>query len=164
MITLRQDISLDDALCIADWLEDEDVLRYLNEDLGISHSIRNLVLTTRMPLYNQTFNNRGPFYLICHDNAPIGYVKFIQKSGFHEIVITIGDKSLWGKGFGKRALNLALQEAFFTHRFNTVNAKIKTENHRSVNLFEHVGFLPLDPYADNLHFTMSMTTYLKKAA
>lgn len=164
MISLRQDIFADEALKIADWLEDEDILAYLNEDRNISKSIRSLVQISNMPIYNHIFNKKGNFYLIYLKEDPIGFVNFIPKKDSHEIIITIGEKNLWGNGYGKLALKKALCEAFFSNRYSRINAKIKTLNARSLAMFEHLGFDTEVERNDTVHLSMDFTAFLKKAA
>ena len=164
MITLRQDIFIDDALKIADWLDDHEIIEHLNEHGEASNHIRALVKKSTLPIFNQIFNQRGTFYLICLDGESIGYEKFIPKKAGHEIVITIGDKELWGKGYGRRALKKALNEAFFSLRYKKINAKIKARNLRSLCLFEHIGFDEARVHEDLYHLSMDFDTYLKKAA
>lgn len=164
MITLRQDIFTKDALKIADWLEDHDIISHLNEEDQISDQIRNLVNSSNLPIFNQVFNQRGLFYMICLHDESIGYVKFVQKKSGQEIVITIGDKNLWGKGYGKTALKKALSEAFFALRFEKIDAKIKAMNRRSLLMFEHLGFEENGKNTDLHHFSMDMDTFLKIAA
>lgn len=164
MITLRQDIFSKDALKIADWLDNQEIIEYLNEHDASSKHIRALVKNSTLPIFNQVFNQRGTFYLICLNDESIGYVKFIPKNSGHEIVITIGDKELWGKGYGRRALKKALNEAFFSLRYKKIDAKIKTLNRRSLCLFEHIGFDGTRVHEGLHHFSMDIDTYLKKAA
>lgn len=164
MITLRQDIFTKDALKIADWLEDHEIISHLNEEGQISNQIRNLVNSYKLPLYNQIFNQQGLFYLICLHDESIGYVKFVPKKSGQEIVIAIGDKDLWGKGYGKTALKKALSEAFFSLRYEKIVAKIKSMNKRSLLMFEHFGFEPIGKNTDLHHFSMDMDTFLKKVA
>ena len=164
MITLRQDIFTEDALKIADWLDDQEIVAFLNEHEAVSEHIRTIVGTTTLPIYNHLFNRRGLFYLICLNDESIGYVKFIPKQTGHEIVITIGEKDLWGKGYGKRALRKALNEAFFSLRYKKIDAKIKDHNRRSLCLFEHLGFDGNRVNENIHHLTMDFDTYLRKAA
>lgn len=164
MITLRKDIFENDALRIAEWLEDEEIMAYLNEQKGMSSQIKELVFTYKLPVYNRIFNNRGLFYLICLDGKSIGYVKFIPKGTFHEIVIAIGEKSLWGKGYGKKALKKALEEAFFSLRYEKIDAKVRVENGRSYTMFQHLGFNGSRINDEMHHFSMDLNTFLKKAA
>jgi len=164
MISLRQDIFTEDALKIADWLEDEDILLHLNEEKNISKSIRSLVQISNMPFYNQVFNTKGNFYLIYLKEDPIGFVKFIPKKDSHEIVITIGEKKLWGNGYGKTALKKALSEAFLSNRYHKIKAKVNMLNARSLSMFEHLGFDKELERNDTIHLSMDFTTYLKKAA
>lgn len=164
MITLRQDIFQNDALKIATWLEDAEITSYLNEMENISQSIRHLVDSSKMPVYNQIFNQKGLFYLICLDEEAIGYVKFIGKGTQHEIVIAIGEKDLWGQGYGKKALKKALSEAFFAQRYQEITAKINVMNERSLTLFTHLGFDEEKVHDEMLHLKLDFNTFIKKAA
>jgi len=46
---------------------------------------------------------------------------------------------LWGRGYGKQALDLALEKAFFEMRKETVVARIDKSNKRSIRTAMHCG-------------------------
>lgn len=163
-IFLCQEVTYEDAMQIAEWLDDEDVSRHLNEGEHVSSSIRNTVQRVNLPVYNSLFNKKGNFHLIRHEEEPIGYANLIPKGSAHEIVIVVGNKELWGKGFGKAALQKLLNHAFFEMRTQSVKAKITHLNHRSIRLFKSLGFREEQVYEKNLLLSLDFKTYLKKAA
>jgi RimJ/RimL family protein N-acetyltransferase len=54
--------------------------------------------------------------------------------------ITIGDKTAWGKGFGREALTLLLDYGFQTLNLNRIWLEVFEYNHRAKRLYEKLGF------------------------
>ena len=54
--------------------------------------------------------------------------------------ILIGEKTLWGKGYGTIAIQLALELIFKTHQFERVTLQTLDHNTRARKSFERVGF------------------------
>jgi RimJ/RimL family protein N-acetyltransferase len=54
--------------------------------------------------------------------------------------VLIGEKTLWGKGYGTRAIRLALGYIFETARFSRVTLQTLEHNQRARSSFEKVGF------------------------
>ena len=54
--------------------------------------------------------------------------------------LLIGDRSVWGRGIGKRALIIALDYAFTSLNLEKVAAEVYDFNMRSHRLMESVGF------------------------
>ena len=61
--------------------------------------------------------------------------------------ILIGEKTLWGKGYGAVAVNLALGLMFEGHKFERVTLQTLDHNARARGSFERVGF-QLTGFAD----------------
>ncbi len=163
-ISLCREVGFDDAMCIADWLEDPEVRMHLNEMEGISETIREKAFNCRLPSYTPLFSSRGRFFVIRLDGNAIGYANLLQKGTAHEVVIVIGRKDLWGKGYGRNALNRLLFHAFLDIRTEKVLAKIKSRNIRSLNLFKHIGFRECQPGEETVCLTMDLSGFMKKAA
>lgn len=163
-IFLCQEVTYEDAMQIAEWLDDEEVSRHLNEGQHVSSSIRSTVQRVNLPVYNSLFNKKGNFHLIRHQDESIGYANLIPKGSSHEIVIVVGNKELWGQGFGKEALKKLLNHAFFEMRTQSVKAKITHLNHRSIRLFKSMGFDEEHAYEKNLLLSLDFRTFMKKAA
>ena len=100
-VQLRQEVYRSDAWKIIDWLEDDEVSRYLNEDQNVTESIRQVINRVNLPILTPLFNQQGSFFIITlNEEEPIGFLKLVPKSESVEIVIVIGDKEKWGNGFG----------------------------------------------------------------
>lgn len=57
------------------------------------------------------------------------------------IGILLGDRSVWGRGVGKKAVRIALDYAFTVLNLEKACAEVYDFNTRSCRLFEAVGFL-----------------------
>ncbi len=163
-VSLRQEVYRSDAFKIIEWLNDDEVTRYLNEDKCASKNIENAINTINMPILTHLFNNNSSFYIIRNKDYSIGFVRLIQKGTDAEIVIAIGEKELWGLGFGKAAILESLKQAFFTWRVDSVIAKIKLENTRSRNAFKGIGFKEVKHLEKEVKYSLTMQDFLKIAA
>ena len=144
-IFLRSEVTKQDIRQLSRWMEHPAVTRYLNEHAAISRSLDALLDEVPEPLLGQRLSAGGRFYFISlRCGRSIGFIslKRLPTTGDYEIVTAIGDPSLWGAGFGARALRLALQEAFYPRDFGVQRlfATIHHENTRSLRLFLHAGF------------------------
>lgn len=54
--------------------------------------------------------------------------------------IVIGEKELWGRGYGTEATRLVVAEAFETHRLSEVHLEVFRHNPRALAAYERVGF------------------------
>ena len=162
-IELRQEIFESDAWRIAAWLEDYDVARFLNEEQNISEVIRQTIHRVNMPVLTPLFNRGSSFFMITHNEQPIGFLKLIPKGEEAELVIVIGDKNKWGRGLGHNAICQGLKHAFFTLRNSKVIAKIKKENERSKKVFKKAGFQVEKALEKEIKYNISKEQYLKLA-
>ena len=58
---LRQEVYSSDAWKIIDWLEDDEVSRYLNESQNVTDSIKQVINRVNMPILTLLFNQEGSF-------------------------------------------------------------------------------------------------------
>lgn len=163
-VSLRQEVYRADAFKIIQWLNDEEVTRYLNEDKNASRNIEKVINTVNMPILTHLFNNNSSFYIIKNDDSSIGFVRLIQKGSDAEIVIAIGEKDLWGLGAGKAAILESLKQAFFNWRVNSVVAKIRAENTRSRNAFKGIGFREVKKLDKEIKYSLTINEFLKMVA
>jgi len=71
---------------------------------------------------------------------PVGWLGISCLDNWYpDIGILIGETTLWGKGIGKQALNLAL-DWLRDNKYQKARASVKEDNTRSQKLFESVGF------------------------
>lgn len=140
-VFLRADIRREDGYRLAKWMRNRNVTRYLNEKGDISDELVSLIERTPEGMLSYHLNQAGRFYLVCGGKGePIGFIRL--KPGAEqscEIVYVIGEEPLWGRGYGRRALELALAKAFFEMRRESVIARIKKGNTRSTRTAAHCG-------------------------
>lgn len=164
-VQLRQEVYREDALKIVHWLEDEDIVRYLNENQNASKSIKQVISRVNMPILTHLFNQDGSFFIVTTmEKEPIGFLRLVPKTRGAEMVIVIGDKDKWGKGLGSNAIFQGLKHAFFTWRVDEVIAKINFKNDRSIKVFDKVGFSMEKYLPREIQFSMSMDEFLKIAS
>ncbi|PKK40463.1 hypothetical protein ABB02_00247 [Clostridiaceae bacterium JG1575] len=141
IIELDDEIFLKDAYLMAEWLEQERITRFISEGEDISDKIRKSLRYTSCPIVTHLFCNGGNFYMIKHNGRSIGYLKLVDKGNRKaEIVVVIGDRAMWNKGFGTEAVRLAMNECFFRLRYESLMAKIMVGNEGSHHVFQKVGF------------------------
>ena len=139
----------------------EHVYRYLNEHQQIAAQLRQ-VYDARLPVFTPLFNQNGRFFMICTGgNQGIGFLRLANcPNNTAELVIAIGEESMWGRGYGRVSLSEALKIAFLEMRKDRVNAHIYHENSRSRHLFESRGFVPCAQGAHSTKYQLTFDAYL----
>lgn len=160
-IQLRQEVFETDAWKIADWLDDHEVIQYLNEGQNVVNSIKQVIQRVNMPVLTHLFNQNGSFFIIIEEKQPIGFLRLVPKGKTAEMVIVIGEKKKWGKGLGKKVIIQGLRHAFFEWRMDEVTAKINHKNERSIKAFKSVGFKPEKKLAKEMQYSISIGEFLK---
>ncbi len=160
-VRLQREVFAADAWKIADWLEDYEVVKFLNERQNVAKGIKQVIQRVNMPVLTHLFNQNGSFFLITDGKESIGFLRLVPKGKTAEIVIVIGDKEKWGKGFGKKAISQGLKHAFYEWRMNEVIAKINLRNERSIRVFSRVGFKPDKELPREMQFSISIEEFLK---
>lgn len=161
-ISLRQEVTRNDAIAIMGWMEDREVTRYLNELSNISQEIHQAISRVNMFIMTHLFNRNGSFFVVCgEDNEPIGFIKLVRKVNEAEIVVVIGDKDKWGLGLGTEAIIQGLNQAFFNWRIPKVTAKIDPDNVRSIRAFEKIGFHFDKDLACTKLYSMTQEEYIR---
>jgi len=75
--------------------------------------------------------------------APIGSCGFHKISASNrsaELGILIGDKSLWGKGYGREAMGILCRYGFDVLNLNRIGLQVYEYNVRGIRCYERVGF------------------------
>ena len=163
-VKLDQEVYRSDAEKIAEWLSDEEIVSHLNEEESVCDNIIKTVNRVNMPILTHLFNNNGRFFTIKNLYGTIGFLRLVPKRKETEIVIAVGEKKLWGKGIGYRAVFEALKKAFFDMRSEKVVAKIKKDNERSRKLFKKIGFKEVRELEKEVEYHISKEDFWKIAA
>jgi RimJ/RimL family protein N-acetyltransferase len=58
-----------------------------------------------------------------------------------EVGIMIGDKSVWGQGYGAETMELLLRHGFWTLNLNRVSLRVYANNERAIRAYEKAGFV-----------------------
>ncbi len=123
----------------AKWLNDPEVSGFL-ESGGKVHTVESIRDWVK-------WNNNSADRLllgIFSDGGHIGNITFYdidKKNKVLRIGVMIGDKSLWGLGYGKEAVKGAMEFAFLEMSMHRVEAGIHSENKSSVCMFESLDFM-----------------------
>ncbi|KEI07175.1 GNAT family N-acetyltransferase [Clostridium botulinum] len=164
-IKLRREVFTSDAWKIIQWLENNLITRYLNEQQNVCKSIKDIIYRINMPILTHLFNQNGSFFMIIeNDRDPIGFLRLVPKQQATEMVIVIGDKEKWGQGLGTSAIVQGLKHAFFEWRVDEVIAKINLKNERSRRVFKKVGFTKDRELQKEIQYSISIQKFLQLAS
>ena len=141
-IFLRADIVQEDIRRLTLWLQNQRVTRVLNEDAQVVDELNRLLADVPAPMLRYHMNQQGRFFLVCPEGGgPIGFLKLREHAvGTYEMVIVIGDETLWGNGYGRQAVRAAVAKVFLEWRGRSLTARIYHGNTRSVGLVCGCGF------------------------
>ena len=140
-VELRNFIEKNDALNLIKWLDDFEVVKYMNESKDISNVLTNILDNRQEVLLTYYLNRNCVFHMVDYENDSVGFVSLIPNlNNQYEVVIAIGDKENWGQKIGHSALEKTILFAFNELKCQKIVAKIHNENIRSIKLFENLGF------------------------
>lgn len=162
-VSLRLEINETDATKMIRWLANQNITKYLNEDIHTGTSLQMIIDEKRSDLLTYYLNQDGRFFLIDTSlHGCIGFVNLftIRAKKEYEVVIAIGEQKHWGKQYAKEALKQIMREVFIEWRIEKLNAKIHMENLRSRHLFEHLDFTHTQLKRDYHYFSMTSTQYV----
>lgn len=85
---------------------------------------------------------------------PIGFLHLALIERAHRrcrLGIVIGEKDLWGRGYGHLAVVQVVDHAFDVLDLDRITAEVFADNTRSVRLFEGVGFVREGVMRESIH-------------
>ena len=161
-VSLCPEITRANALTLMDWLEDEDVTRFLSDSRHVSRLIEQVIGRVQLPILTHLFNQGGRFFMAYdrHDQ-PVGFVRLVKNGPDCEIVLLIGSRDNWGRKLGASALREGMKLAFFDMRAERLIAKIHADNTRSLKAFQRCGFLPDGATPTLKSYAMTSAHYLQ---
>jgi RimJ/RimL family protein N-acetyltransferase len=133
---------LDSSYCTTtyvDWLNDEEVNRYL--EIFAPYTEAQL----QQYLDSVERNQKLLFWAIHlkNDNKHIGNIKIDPINRFHgfgEYGIMMGDRSEWGKGYAAEASKTVIDYCFEKEKLRKITLGVVEENVAAVNLYKKLGF------------------------
>ena len=162
-VSLRAELQAEDLLLLMRWMANDHVYRYLNEHQQIAAQLKQ-VYDARLPLLTPLFNQNGPFRMICDEGgAPIGFLRMAHApDNAVEMVVAIGEKAMWGQGYGRAILAEAEKIAFFDLRREKMIARIYNENARSRQMLMGCGFKPEQVRGRMTEYQLTFSEYLQQ--
>lgn len=121
-----------------EWINDEEVIRYLETEKG--SSINDL----KKYLESIEKNKISAWAIAIKDtNKHIGNIKIDPidyKHKYGEYGIMMGDKDSWGNGYAKEASNGIISYCFEKLNLRKITLGVLSVNIRALNLYESLGF------------------------
>lgn len=160
-VFLRADINENDTECLLNWLNDPETTQFLSDGKNSANDLRRLINNVPKHLWRMSLNGNGWFYMIDLDDKSIGFIRLseIDEETF-EVVIALGDKNIWGKGYGTTALKKCLNIAFFEQRAHKIIAHIYPHNKRSLRMFEKLKFKEQKNCSSVLRYALTFEQYI----
>lgn len=133
-------VAEDDLVRVRTWLDDPEIrdqltIPFLEQDLREADWVAALC------------QDRGAVHfavVLCRDERHIGNCGLHGiDAGRHEarFGILIGDRTLWGKGYGTEAARLALAHGFGELHLGRICLRVAVGNERARRVYEKVGFI-----------------------
>jgi diamine N-acetyltransferase len=136
-------IERSDLHLFVNWLNDSEVCQYLTVYFPISMSFEDRWYDEQQKLAPEA--QAMLMEVITEDGwKPIGNIGLISINNLDrdaELGIFIGEKSEWNKGYGRKALKLMLNYAFYTLNLNRVHLRVVSNNLRGIHSYQAVGFV-----------------------
>lgn len=122
------------------WMADPEVRRYLlpaTPLLPFSYEewVNRVYTSPTSQHFAITLNASGQHI----GNCSLHSISWEERSA--EVGIVIGEKDLWGRGYGPEALCLLLNYGFEGLGLRRILLHVYRENHRAIRAYEKVGFL-----------------------
>lgn len=131
------------------WMRDEETVQFL-ESRWTAYSIEDLRAYVKQ-MNDSSKDFLFGIYLKENDkhigNIKIGEINQIHKFG--DIGLIIGNKQLWGKGYGTEAIKLATDYAFRELNLNKLKAGVYANNIGSYNAFIKAGYSEVGRYKNH---------------
>lgn len=122
-----------------EWINDEEVIKYLETEKG--SSIDDLKSYLELIEKNKIF----AWAIVIKDiNKHIGNIKIDPvdyKHKYGEYGIMLGDKNFWGKGYAKEASKKIFLYCFEKLDLRKINLGVLSENTKALKLYETIGFV-----------------------
>lgn len=136
-VALRH-ITPEDYPRLVKWNQDEQLNKLMGGDYPLT--------VEECRLWHRQLKSDRHWQLFGIEGLGLGLVGDIElnhiawRSGDAELRVRIGDKSLWGRGFGTEAVRLMLSYAFDHLRLKRVYLRVLASNRRAIASYRKAGF------------------------
>jgi ribosomal-protein-alanine N-acetyltransferase len=132
----------DDVPLLAKWLFDPDILHWLqlSEDppeLRTEEAVRERYERMQADPFTETWR------IDTAEDRPVGQIELVDIHPLQrraEVHLSIGEKDVWGRGYGARAVRRLLEHAFEDLGLRRVFAMADEDNVRVIRCLERCGF------------------------
>lgn len=132
----------EDVSLLTRWLFDPDVLHWLQlsedpEELRTEEAVRERFERMQADPFTETWR------IDTVEGRPVGQIELVEIHPLQrraEMHLLLGEKAVWGRGYGTRAVRRLLGHAFDDLGLRRVFAMADEDNVRVVRLFERCGF------------------------
>lgn len=133
----------DDLPRFVEWINDPEVRSGIARDLPLNLAAEEQWFQHAMnkPEVERPFAiemQEGDFWRLA---GSCGYFNLDWVSRQAELGIMIGDRSIWDRGIGTRAMRLLLEHGFNTLNLKRVYLKVFESNERAIHLYRKLGFV-----------------------
>jgi RimJ/RimL family protein N-acetyltransferase len=132
-------ICMEDAEIYTHWLNDVDV------SINLDMFSKNLAVPNEREFLEAVLRNSDSVFGIIDNktnrligNCGLLFTDWVNRNA--EFGIFIGDKSYWGKGFGKEATMLILDYGFNVLNLHNIFLRVYSFNKNAIKLYEKCGF------------------------
>jgi len=122
------------------WLNDHEISRFLETRFfpqsitSITKYVESLV-DSRESVFLAVIEKKTNKHI---GNAKIGPINWIHRAA--NFALILGDKSIWGKGYGTQAIKLLVDYAAYTLNLNRLNETAYSNHARTIKMCLNAGF------------------------
>ncbi len=145
-------IGRDDLPLLRAWFADPVVMRHWGQPAPLVTEDR---FAADLQGRFARFADAGYFMIQPHDAPPIGRIEFERldpQTASAEVMILIGDRAAWGRGYGTDAMVTLLRYLFHERNLHRVALTVIAWNRRAVRSYEKAGFVVEGTLRDDLYF------------
>jgi RimJ/RimL family protein N-acetyltransferase len=136
-VRLRQ-ITLGDCLKLKEWSEDAELKRFIGEmlpfrsdaDFKKNGELRKRYDSCSFAIVTKSGEFIGDIYLV--------HITWRNRNA--ELIVRVGEKVYWDKGYGTDAILTLLNRAFCQMNLRRVYLRVHMSNHRAIRCYEKCGF------------------------
>jgi RimJ/RimL family protein N-acetyltransferase len=131
-------LKLSDAPIFISWFADKEVVKYLMLQKSPSISEEKKWITTQIKSKNSYV-----WSILDNKKSLVGNInlRYENKNKLAHLGVVIGEKTAWGRGYGRQAMQFMIDFAFKNLKCNRVELMVFSNNIRAKKLYKKLGFV-----------------------